>query len=457
MTHLGANVSDDLARLSGKVEDAFAYADGAVSKNIGKHNARVYQSNGGNWDEVASGILGGSGAGRKAAAEFSDDANQALAKHGDEVSQALKETGEQSGKRASAEFGGEASQALAKHGDEVSQALKETGEQAGKHASAEFGGEAVENSIGHNNTVSDAFQNSPEVHWDGTKWESHTDDIHRKMLEDNVPLTSEVHTIDEIAKQQAEILKVQNGEEALSTNLKKGNFGEMVQDEYYRQFGYDRISKDMVTDLGEENSIGHNNTVSDAFQNSPEVHWDGTKWESHTDDIHRKMLEDNVPLTSEVHTIDEIAKQQAEILKVQNGEEALSTNLKKGNFGEMVQDEYYRQFGYDRISKDMVTDLGEGGHQGIDGVYYNPNGHPPYIIAEAKYNTSRLSKGLADGTDQMDYEWIDKRLEQAVGEEHVAAIQDAVEFGDVQSHLFNLKQGGHIIINQLDDMAKKIK
>ena len=145
LTHLGANVSDDLARLSGKVEDAFAYADGAVSKNIGKHNARVYQSNGGNWDEVASGILGSSGAGRKAAAEFSDDASQALAKHGDEVNQALKETGEQAGKHASAEFSDDASQAFAKHGDEVSQALRETGEQAGKHASAEFGGEAVEN------------------------------------------------------------------------------------------------------------------------------------------------------------------------------------------------------------------------------------------------------------------------------------------------------------------------
>lgn len=123
MTHLGANVSDDLARLSGKVEDAFAYADGAVSKNIGKHNARVYQSNGGNWDEVASGILGSSGAGRKAATEFSDDASQALAKHGDEVSQALRETGEQSGKHASTEFGGEAREALAKHGDEVSKSL----------------------------------------------------------------------------------------------------------------------------------------------------------------------------------------------------------------------------------------------------------------------------------------------------------------------------------------------
>lgn len=114
LTHLGANVSDDLARLSGKVEDAFAYADGAVSKNIGKHNARFYQSNGGNWDEVASGILGGSGAGRKATAEFSDDASQALAKHGDEVSRALKETGEQSGKHASAEFGGEATGNIAR-------------------------------------------------------------------------------------------------------------------------------------------------------------------------------------------------------------------------------------------------------------------------------------------------------------------------------------------------------
>lgn len=125
MTHLGANVSDDLARLSGKVEDAFAYADGAVSKNIGKHNARVYQSNGGNWDEVASGILGSSGAGRKAAAEFSDDASQALAKHGDEVSQALKETGEQAGKKVGQEFSQETSEQLAKRGDEVAKGIEE--------------------------------------------------------------------------------------------------------------------------------------------------------------------------------------------------------------------------------------------------------------------------------------------------------------------------------------------
>ena len=118
---------------------------------------------------------------------------------------------------------------------------------------------------------------------------------------------------------------------------------------------------------------------------------------------------------------------------------------------------YYRQFGYDRISKDMVTGLDDASRKGIDGVYYNPNGHPPYIISEAKYNKAKLSKGLADGTDQMDLEWINNRLDRAVSEEHLAAIQDAMEFGDVQSHLFNVKENGRIIVNQLDDMAKKMK
>ena len=85
------------------------------------------------------------------------------------------------------------------------------------------------------------------------------------------------------------------------------------------------------------------------------------------------------------------------------------------------------------------------------------NGHPPYIISEAKYNKAKLSKGLADGTDQMDLEWINNRLDRAVSEEHLAAIQDAMEFGDVQSHLFIVKENGRIIVNQLDDMAKKMK
>ena len=192
-----------------------------------------------------------------------------------------------------------------------------------------------------------------------------------------------------------------------------------------------------------------------AEQAHPEVHWEGHKWESHLEELHKKMLADNVPVTAEVHTVEEIAKQQAEILKVRYGEEALSSSLKKGNFGEMVQDEYYRQFGYERISKDMVTGLDDAGRKGIDGVSYNPTGHPPYIISEAKYNTAKLGK-TADGR-QMSKEWIDNRLLKAVGEENYNKIRLASLQGDLQSNLFNIKSDGNIIINQLDDMAKKIK
>lgn len=104
----------------------------------------------------------------------------------------------------------------------------------------------------------------------------------------------------------------------------------------------------------------------------------------------------------------------------------------------------------------VVIGLDDVGRRGIDGVYYNPNGNPPYIIAEAKYNTARLGNTVSDGK-QMSERWIDRRLENAVGEERIAAIQDAMEFGDVQSHLFNIKQDGRIIVNQLDEMAKKMK
>ena len=46
-------------------------------------------------------------------------------------------------------------------------------------------------------------------------------------------------------------------------------------------------------------------------------------------------------------------------------------------------DVYFKSQGYERISLDRVTDLNAPTHQGIDGVYYNLDGHPPYIIAEA--------------------------------------------------------------------------
>ena len=101
---------------------------------------------------------------------------------------------------------------------------------------------------------------------------------------------------------------------------------------------------------------------------------------------------------------------------VENGDVPLSNNIQKGNYGEMKMDVYFKSQGYERISLDRVTDLNTPTHHGIDGVYYNPDGHPPYIIGEAKYGSSRLSI-LADGTPQMSDKWIIDRLENAVGEE----------------------------------------
>ncbi|MGT2711350.1 hypothetical protein [Streptococcus oriscaviae] len=190
---------------------------------------------------------------------------------------------------------------------------------------------------------------------------------------------------------------------------------------------------------------------------SSTVAWEGTAWESTMDDLHHTMVTNNTPVVSNVHTVDEIAQQQTELVKVRNGEANLSTSMRKGNYGEIVQDEYYRQMGYERISKDIVTSLDSPSHKGIDGVCYNPDGHPPYIISEAKYNTATLGKAK-DGK-QMSRLWIDNRLDKAVNEEHATNIRKSLFIGDgnVQSNLFNVKENGNIIINQLDDAAKKMK
>ena len=111
--------------------------------------------------------------------------------------------------------------------------------------------------------------------------------------------------------------------------------------------------------------------------------------------------------------------QKSIIESVENSAEGSKglTNFQKGNYGEMKMDEFFESQGYERISTDRVTDLNTPTHQGIDGVYYKDGPPPEYIIGEAKYGTSNLNKRLADGTNQMDDDWIAKRIEKAIGEE----------------------------------------
>ena len=179
----------------------------------------------------------------------------------------------------------------------------------------------------------------------------------------------------------------------------------------------------------------------------------------------------DIPEYLGVHSVEDILTQQDLIGKVNDNVEELMTNMRKGNYGEMTTDEVFRQQDYERISLAITADLDNVTHHGIDGVYYNPDGHPPYIIAEAKYGGSRLSYLKQNGTiktaidefgnlfkrKQMDEQWILDRIKQSVGLEESLKIEKAMKIGQVGSQLVNIKQNGIITIDNLDKFANKIR
>ncbi|MCK3882797.1 type IV secretion protein Rhs [Streptococcus suis] len=168
----------------------------------------------------------------------------------------------------------------------------------------------------------------------------------------------------------------------------------------------------------------------------------------------------DIPEYLGVHSVDDILKQQDLIGKVDDGVEELLTNMRKGNYGEMTTDEIFRQRGYERISLDITADLDNVTHHGIDGVYYNPDGHPPYIIAEAKYDKARLKYLKSNGTrsgKQMDEKWILKNLEKSVGEEQYLEILNEMHKSNVGTQLVKVKKTGVITIDNLDKNANIIK
>ncbi len=140
------------------------------------------------------------------------------------------------------------------------------------------------------------------------------------------------------------------------------------------------------------------------------------------------------------------------IKKVESGEVPLKNNIQKGNYGEMKMDVTYEGRGYNRVSLDKVTSLNEVTHHGIDGVYYNPKGKPPYIIGEAKYGTSKLAT-LADKTKQMSEPWIEDRLKDAVD---MDTYLDIIEKG-YKSELVKVSFEGNVIIKKVDKAGQVIK
>ena len=144
------------------------------------------------------------------------------------------------------------------------------------------------------------------------------------------------------------------------------------------------------------------------------------KQKSFTDLMKQGMVE------SSNFSVDDIIK------GVENGEIQLSNNIQKGNYGEMKMDAYFESQGYERIS--------------LDGVYYNPNGHPPYVIGEAKYGSSRLGNTL-DGP-QMSDDWIygSNRLLKAVGKE----MYDDILVEGYGKQLIHIDKNGVLDVTAID-------
>jgi len=157
---------------------------------------------------------------------------------------------------------------------------------------------------------------------------------------------------------------------------------------------------------------------------------------------------------------DEIAQKQAQVIEsVENGDVPLETNKEKGNYGEMKVDQDLRDRGYDRISTDAVTDLTDPIHDGIDGVYHNPDGEPPYLIVDAKSFNAELNKKITGDGPQMSQSWIDARLDDAVGKETADEIRMAQLNDEVGCYVGRVAKGGDLaaeVIYDRVDAAGKI-
>ncbi|MBF7048647.1 hypothetical protein IY972_01260 [Campylobacter volucris] len=120
---------------------------------------------------------------------------------------------------------------------------------------------------------------------------------------------------------------------------------------------------------------------------------------------------------------------------------------------------YYLNRGYKRISFNKVQELDDRIHHGIDGIYYNPNKNPKYIIAEAKFGTSKLDRK----TKQMSDKWLTKnklkRIKDDVGEIEAEKIANLLEKNnnEVRKDLFHVDEGGKETIHYLDKDVNKIK
>ncbi|MGH2268238.1 hypothetical protein ACRCD4_08180, partial [Campylobacter taeniopygiae] len=135
------------------------------------------------------------------------------------------------------------------------------------------------------------------------------------------------------------------------------------------------------------------------------------------------------------------------------------SNKQKGNYGEAKMHLHYLEQGYKRISLNKVKGLDDPIHHGIDGIYYNPNKNPKYIIVEAKFGKGDLRTGKYK---QMSDDWLTEKSKNRLGvvdEKHREEIKELLKenSNEIRKDLFHVDEGGKETIHYLDKNANKIK
>lgn len=127
-----------------------------------------------------------------------------------------------------------------------------------------------------------------------------------------------------------------------------------------------------------------------------------------------------------------------------------ASNAEKGVFGEAKADAHMMGGGFQKMNGAPVKVGDAPRGTGIDGVWRNTSPPPDYVITEAKYGTSRLAT-LKDGTKQMSDDWVDARLNKAVGPRQADRIREAMAEGRVEKRILQVDEHGTVTSKILTD------
>jgi len=131
------------------------------------------------------------------------------------------------------------------------------------------------------------------------------------------------------------------------------------------------------------------------------------------------------------------------------------TKSEKGVYGEAQADTYMDEEKFQKLNGDLVKAGDPPLGKGIDGVWKNTSPPPEYVITEAKYGSSQLGT-LKDGTRQMSDDWVDARLNKAVGEQTADVIRDADARGQVEKWLLHVDENGNVTKSLIDESGNII-